>query len=226
MRKYPIGNLYSWFLLGVCVLLCTCSDDDYHYPSVKLEFLTAYSDAEGGLQYVVTDEGDKYPVWAGVDDWRITPDSLIRIVSNYEIMQTDGVEGVRLYSALAAVSSLPLPAESFEGEIMTDPADVLSIWMGRDYLNMMLEVKAQNRPHEFFFVEESRMIDVENHHASVSLLLYHDDGDDIQAYTKRAYCSVPLRHYVEEGVETVTVHFSVYTYSGEVKKYEFEYKPL
>ena len=103
MRKYPIGNLYSWFLLGVCVLLCACSDDDYHYPSVKLEFLTAYSDAEGGLQYVVTDEGGKYPVWAGVDDWRITPDSLIRIVSNYEIMQTDGVEGVRLYSALAAV---------------------------------------------------------------------------------------------------------------------------
>ena len=60
----------------------------------------------------------------------------------------------------------------------------------------------------------------------VSLSLYHDDGGDLQAYTKRAYCSVPLRHYATEGVDTVTVRVSVRVYSGEVKMYELEYKPL
>ena len=226
MRKRLIGNPLCWLLWSACLWLCACADDGYHYPSVKLEYLTACSDAEGALKYVVTDGGREYPVWDGVGDWRITPDSLIRIVANYELLQADGVEGVRLYSALTAVSPLPVPAWELEGNAGTDPVEVLSVWMGRDYLNVMLDIKAQDRPHNILFVEEDRTVDVESRHAFVSLSLYHDDGGDLQAYTKRAYCSVPLRHYAQEGVETVTVRFSVYTYSGEVKKYEFEYKPL
>lgn len=226
MRKWLIGILFCWLLGGAGVLFCACADDDYHYPSVKLEFLTAYSDAEGMLKSVVTDEGKEYPLWGGVDDWRITSDSLIRIVANYELLQADGQAGVRLYSALTAISSLPVSAQEFEGDEETDPVDVLSVWMGRDYLNMMLDVKAQDRPHNILFVEEDRTVDIESRHAFVSLSLYHDDGGDLQAYTKRAYCSVPLRHYATEGVDTVTVRVSVRVYSGEVKMYELEYKPL
>ena len=226
MRKWLIGFSICWLLWGACVLLCACADDDYHYPSVKLEFLTAYSDEEGSMEYVVTDEGREYAVLAGADDWRITPDSLTRIVSNYEVLQADGVEGVRLYSTLTAVSPLPVPVGELKWNVETDPVDVLSIWMGRDYLNLILEIKAQDRLHKILFVEEDRAVDVENRRAIVSLLLCHDDGGDLQAYTKWAYCSVPLRHYAAEGVETVTVRFSVHTYSGEVKTYEMEYKPL
>lgn len=227
MRTFPIGKpFYYWLSFVICMLMCACSGEGYHYPSVKLEFLTAYSDAEGSLKYVVTDEGGEYPIESGVSDWHITPDSLIRIIGNYELLQTDGMEGVRLYSASAVVSSLPLPVWHFEEGVKTDPADVLGIWMGRDYLNMMLEVKGQDRQHKFLFVEEEWTIDAGSHRASVSLVLYHDNGGDLPAYTKRAYCSVPLRHYAVDGVETVTVHFGVHTYSGDVKMYEFEYKPL
>lgn len=39
MKKYC-----DWWLLPLLVCLLTgCGDDDYHYPSVKLEFLTAFS---------------------------------------------------------------------------------------------------------------------------------------------------------------------------------------
>lgn len=38
MKKYC-----DWWLLPLLAcLLAGCGDDDYHYPSVKLEFLTAF----------------------------------------------------------------------------------------------------------------------------------------------------------------------------------------
>ena len=58
MKKYC-----DWWLLPLLAcLLAGCGDDDYHYPSVKLEFLTAFSGADGYLQSVVTDEGETLPV--------------------------------------------------------------------------------------------------------------------------------------------------------------------
>ncbi len=52
MKKYC-----DWWLLPLLAcLLAGCGDDDYHYPSVKLEFLTAFSGADGYLRSVVTDE--------------------------------------------------------------------------------------------------------------------------------------------------------------------------
>ena len=52
MKKYC-----DWWLLPLLACLLTgCGDDDYHYPSVKLEFLTAFSGADGYLRSVVTDD--------------------------------------------------------------------------------------------------------------------------------------------------------------------------
>ena len=61
MKKYC-----DWWLLPLLAcLLAGCGDDDYHYPSVKLEFLTAFSGADGYLRSVVTDEGETLPVVEG-----------------------------------------------------------------------------------------------------------------------------------------------------------------
>ena len=39
-----IRGKYYWLLFTLLVsLLTSCGDDDYHYPSVKLEFMTAFS---------------------------------------------------------------------------------------------------------------------------------------------------------------------------------------
>ena len=59
----------------------------------------------------------------------------------------------------------------------------------------------------------------------VTVCLYHDDGGDVQAYTKRAYASVPLQQYAEDGIDKVTIYFSLNTYSGKEVTYEFEYTP-
>lgn len=216
-RLLPV--LLAW------VLFASCGDDEYYYPSVKLEFLTAQSGADGSLKSVLTDEGKTFEVVEDATNTRADANASIRIVSNYSETVTNGTAGVKLYALLKATSPLPLPADKFKDGIKHDPVEVLSMWMGLDYLNMIFGIKAQNERHSFHFVEEKVTTDEETGTREVYLSLYHDDGGDVQAYTKRAYLSVPLRQYAGEGITKVTVHFSLYNYSGEKVLYEFEYNP-
>ena len=61
--------------------------------------------------------------------------------------------------------------------------------------------------------------------SEVYLTLYHDAKEEVVSYTRRAYASVPLRQYAAEGIQKVMVHFSVHTYSGDIKTYDFVYNP-
>ena len=102
---------------------------------------------------------------------------------------------------------------------------MLSIWMGRDYLNMTLSIRAQNARHTFHFIQESVERNAVTGKLKVHLMLYHDDGGDVEAYAKRAYVSVPLRQYTYDIGESAIIYFSFHTYDGEVQTYQFEYVP-
>lgn len=210
----------------VCLfgLLAACGgDDDYEYPSVKLEFLTAYSDASGVLTTVCTDAGERLPVLERTSQTTITPDSLVRIVTNYEPMTAaDGTSGVKLYGWAAAVASLPLPTEDFKEGVKREPASVLSSWLGYEYLNILLEVKQQGT-HTLGFVEE--FVTRSAGEVEVSVSLYHDVSSTVQDYTKRAYLSVPLWCYLTDTVEVLTIHFSLVDNAGETQTYTYEYIP-
>ena len=187
MKRKVMAAYWCGCLWGVlCLLLTACGEDSYHYPSVKLEFLTAYSGDDGTLERVLTDDGEEYAVLVDDSHSHIRPDSLVRIVSNYEWVHNEGDEGVHLYAVSAAVAPIPLPAEKFPEGVKTDPVDVLSVWMGRNYLNLMLTVKAQHEKHKFHYVEDRVDVDIEAHRSSVELTLYHDDGGDTPAYSQRA----------------------------------------
>ena len=79
----------DWWLLPLLACLLTgCGDDDYHYPSVKLEFLTAFSGAAGYLQSVVTDEGETLPVVEDKTKTNIEANASVRVISNYAVSYT------------------------------------------------------------------------------------------------------------------------------------------
>ncbi len=219
---------YQCFLFLLSCLMAACGDEDekYHYPSVKTEFLTAFSDKEGMLQSAVTDEGTTYRITEDVSKITIRPDSLVRMVGKYEVMPSvGGNAGMKLYTWLTAVSPLPLSAERFKEGVKVDPAEVQSIWMGLNYLNIVLTVKARNETHLFHFVEDMIITDAETGQRHVFLTLYHDAKNDVPASTRRVYLSVPLRQYKVEGIRKITVHFSLHTSSGELKTYKLDYIP-
>ena len=80
--QFPVS--LSWLLpILLCVLASCSDDDDYYYPSVKLDFLTAQAGADGSLQSILTDEGETLAVVEDASNTRIDANSSLRIVSNY-----------------------------------------------------------------------------------------------------------------------------------------------
>lgn len=220
------SKYYGWLLpLFFCLLTACGGGDDPHYPDTKLEFLTAQAGADGRLQSVLTDEGKTYTVVEDATNTHIDANSSIRIVSNYgPVVTPGGTSGMKLYAAIRTVSPIPQPAAHFKDGIKTDPAEILSIWMGLDYLNIVVNIKAQGGRHTFHFIEDKVSIDAMTGHKKVYLTLYHDASGDI-GYTQRAYLSIPLRQYVEDSVRKVAVHFSLHTESGGINTYDLDYIP-
>ena len=216
-----------WRLLPLFLLLllgASCGDDDYHYPDVVLEYLTARSGADGRIVTVTADDGTAYSVLNNVSAPGLAADTTLRIVANYVREEAaDGKDGVRLYAAQTTVSPVPRPAGAFKDGVKTDPASVLSIWPGLGYLNIVLEIKTGGGSHAFHFVEDRVADDAATARREVDLTLYHDAGGDPQYYTRRAYLSVPLWPYDTDGVETLDVKFSLQNYDGETEAFRFDY---
>lgn len=233
-----------WYLTGLLALLwgalAACGDDDgdFYYPPVRLEFLTATAGADGALQTVLTDDGSILSVWEDRSNTCLEAGNKLRIVSNYEVCSNDGGEvGACLYAVMKAVAPLPKPAEEFENGIKTEPAAVTSLWMGYDYLNILLAVRQQGK-HVLHFIEEKVTVPDTEGVVTVRLMLYHAVQNEEPDYAKRAYLSVPLRQYATAGVKKVKVFFSLHSDAvfdepyvkpdgeeGEVKSYVVDYIP-
>lgn len=211
----------------VFTMISSCSGDDYTYPSVKREFLTASLGQSGTPSTILTDDGDLYDVLTDGSGITSTPDSTIRVVGYYEEL-TDGdsqdVTGVHLYACTKAIASLPKLAEDFEEGVSTKPAAIRSIWMGLDYLNMVLTVQ-QTGTHTVAFIEEGFTTDDANGTATLDILLHHAVESDVVDYTKTAYLSVPLASYASDSIAQITVNFSLYTSDDERSTYTFTYLP-
>lgn len=217
-------SLFTCMLLLFALWLCHGCDkeEEYHYPSVKLEFLTATTNSQGTIDQIITDKGKAFHVQTDGSYLRLPADTLLRIVTNYE--EVEG--GVRLYGATVPISNYPIPLAEFQEEMVKHPVNIQSIWMGLDYLNMILLVKAQNQKHTFRFIEESATIDEETNELDLLIGLHHNNNGDIEAYTQRAYASIPLKQYAEKGYSKINIRFTLNANEGETVNYDFEYTPL
>jgi hypothetical protein len=231
IKWYQTGWLYALLLL----LMSACKDDDYHYPSVQLEFVTVEAGADGKVETLIPDSGDPLPVSNDRSNSSITANSRRRALSQYVVVGSGVTATADIYSLQSPIVPVPKPADdpAFKNGIKHDPVDVTSIWMGRNYLNIRLEVKVNTgKGHVFGIVEDRSKLDSDG---IVTLLLYYDNGGDAEYYNRDAYLSVPLSQYVstENPQRKLTVQFEYYTRDAsgtvvESDKYAtpgFEYVP-
>ena len=205
-------GLHRLCMMGLLLLLLSC-EDEYHYPSVSLEFVTMLSDGEGRMNTLIPDKGDALPVLEDRTGSVITPLSSRRLLCNYE--QT--AQGARIYSLESLLTPIPKPVddETYEDGIKTDPVEMGSIWMGRNFLNMILHLKVgMGTRHTFGMVEDLSELKDKR---IVTLLLYHDAAGDTEFYNRKVYLSVPLLKYVNplRHDKTLKIKFKYYTYDEE-----------
>lgn len=206
--------LYVTLLLGLLSLIASCGEDEYDYPSVRLEFVTVKAGADGHIQSLVPDKGTQLQVLEDRTKSSVAPNASRRVVSNYEVVSTDGVSAARIYSLQNVVTPEPKLADdpAFAGGLKTDPVGMTSIWMGRDYLNMILNVKVKGgKTHVFGIVEEG--VEETDAETIVTLTLFHNGNGDEEYYNRPAYISVPLTKYaIEESDKAIRIKFKYHTY--------------
>lgn len=204
--------LWCW---GLLFLMTACGEDDYYYPSVKLEFVTVETGADGRIQTLVPDKGAALAVSEDRTGSILSPNTSGRVMSNYEVLP--GGNTATIYSLQSIIAPVPKPEDDpvYKDGIKTDPVEVVSIWLGRDYLNMILNVKVSTgKGHTIDMVEDLSDFETNN---QVNLLLYHDANGDAGYYNRRAYISVPLAQYRDEEHpdRAIKINFTYYTYGKD-----------
>lgn len=210
MRK---RKLHRVWLLGLLFLMIACGDDDYYYPSVQLEFVTVLAGEDGSIQTLIPDKGASLPVLEDRTGSAISPNTSRRVMSNYEVL----TGGVRIYSLQSLITPDPKPEDDpvYKDGIKTDPVEMVSIWLGRNYLNMILNLKVSTgKGHVFGIVEDTSELETKG---IVNMLLYHDANSDAEYYNRRAYISVPLEKYVNaaDPDRVIKIKFKYYKYGED-----------
>jgi len=216
-------NKLTLYTAILCMSLCgACKENDYVYPSVLTEFINAQTDGNGVLSHLITDNGKTYVIQPRDGLSGLSADTLYRSVSIYEPL-TDGTENnmVKLYQCQFILAPTPVPSSSFKDGIKTDPADIERIWRSGEYINMVLDVRIKDKKHTYHFIDEG--IEKENDCQVLKIRLYHDSQDDYEAYTHKAYLSIPLESYREKLNKRDKIRFYVNTYSQGVIQKEFDY---
>ena len=230
MKRRKLHVIWLW---GLLFLMTACGDDDYYYPSVKLEFVTVEAGEDGRIQTLIPDKGEALPVAEDRTGSTIAANTSRRVMSNYEVLP-DG-SAATIYSLQSLIVPVPKPEDDpvYKDGIKQDPVEVVSIWLGRDYLNMILNLKVDGgKQHVFGIVEDLSEFET---NGTVNMLLYHDANGDEEYYNRRAYLSVPLDKYAdaENPGQKITIKFKYYTYdkdgtaieSGKYCNPGFEYVP-
>ncbi len=208
--KHILRYICCWvFILS----LTACSDKEYEYPPVKLEFLSVFADENGAMQTVVCDNGVEWNVIEDKSATKFVADSNTRVVANME--QLNNHQTI-IHSLISVVCVTPLPADSevFSEGIVSKPVEVVSIWQGISYINMVISVKTFNSKHLFHFVEEQYDVNQDGM-ATVRVLLYHNSDVEEAYNTKRAYASIPISHYLNDNSKQVQVYFDYYSEDGK-----------
>lgn len=215
----------KYYILFLCSMsvFTACKDEEYVYPNVLTEMVDIKTDSSGKLSYIDTDYGSSYKIneRSGLEGF--TPDSVYRTLSIFETSDSESNNmSATLYSCQFVISAIPSTEDKFTDGIKTDPLDIERIWRSGDYINMVLDVKAKDKTHIINFIDYG-INENSDGSSTMSITLFHNQNGDYEAFTKKAYASVPLWPYKEKLKQGDKIEITVNTYKEGITKREFNY---
>lgn len=198
-RRYRIVFHKGVMAAAVLLLLYSCKDEDYHYPSVKTDFVSVTTNASGRVDSLFDDDGHKYAISLSQDG--LAKDSLYRCVCTYAVDDS----GISLYALQNIVSPVPLKYKSLK----TDPVLSVRVWKGGGYVNMVVKTLGQSKAHKWGLHEEAVYNNKEGQR-QLHFILYHDINGDYPAFSRETYLSFPLRNYSSQMQTGDSIFISVH----------------
>lgn len=126
-----------------------------------------------------------------------------RVVLNYVPLKGDTV---KIY-AVRNILTGAVQSEGFPGKLVRDPVKIQSIWVGGDYLNMIIEAEYHSEPHRVALLRDITS-------PTVDLFFSHSRENDPPGYPQIMYASFLLSSLRIEKPSPVSFRLFIQTYDG------------
>ena len=212
--------------LLVIVLVASCTQDAYEkgegtYSLMRGDFAEANVNSNREVTSITTDDGETLPLTSlATAQWISRPDTIYRCMLYYnKVKAADGKLAAEVISLGRVPCLYVKPLTSFEKTYKDDPVKFESIWNSKSgkYLNLHLQLKTgyteDSTAVQKLDVVTDSLISYPNGRRTLSLLLYHDQGNVPEYYSTQAYVSIPT---TDLAVDSIRLYIN--TYSGPVIK--------
>lgn len=208
-------------IVFISLLFFSCKEEEYTYPDLLTEFNNLETDETGVGRYLLSDNGQRLEIENIEGLGGLKKDTVYRVVCRYASVSSGSNKLARVYAIEGAIAPIPVDISDFR-EIHTDAVELQSIWQKNDFLNMILRVKVKETAHGFHFIENK--IETEGDGTrTLYLTLYHDRKDDLEAFYKTSYLSVPLWSYSGRLQRGDKIIFQLNTYKEGMTSRTFIY---
>ena len=212
--------------LLVIIIVASCTQDAYEkgegaYSLMRGDFAEANVNSNREVTSITTDDGEILPLTSlATAQWISRPDTIYRCMLYYnKVKAADGKLAAEVISLGRVPCLCVKPLTSFEKTYKDDPVKFESIWNSKSgkYLNLHLQLKTgyteDSTAVQKLDVVTDSLISYPNGRRTLSLLLYHDQGNVPEYYSTQAYVSIPT---TDLAVDSIRLYIN--TYSGPVIK--------
>ena len=185
------------------------------------DFAEANVNSNREVTSITTDDGEILPLTSlATAQWISRPDTIYRCMLYYnKVKAADGKLAAEVISLGRVPCLYVKPLISFEKTYKDDPVKFESIWNSKSgkYLNLHLQLKTgyteDSTAVQKLDVVTDSLISYPSGRRTLSLLLYHDQGNVPEYYSTQAYVSIPTTYLA---VDSIRLYIN--TYSGPVIK--------
>ena len=213
-------------ILNLQLLICSCTQDAYDkgdgpYSLIRADFVEAHTNSQKQVDYVVTDDGEKYALQEPLTaKWITKVDTLYRCVFYYDkIAEGNG----NMVAKVRSIGQVPCPVivtkAKLDKEMKTDPVKFESAWISKSgkYLNLSLYLMTgtttqEDAAHHLAIVQDTVMVNPDQTRTA-HLSLFHDQGGIPEYYSTQVYTSILTKE-----IDADSVRININTYKGELTK--------
>lgn len=207
-------------------LSMSCTQDAYdkgegEYSLLRADFVEAHTNSQKQVDYVVTDNGEKFPmVETFTTKWITKADTLYRCVFYYnKVEQGKGTYAAEVVSVGQVPCPVVTPLSELEVVMKTDPVKFESAWMSKTgkYINLSLYLMTgstddEDATHHLGVVQDTVMVNPDQTRTSY-LRFFHDQSGIPEYYSTQVYASI-----LTKSIDADSVRISINTYKGIVTK--------
>lgn len=181
------------------LFLASCEKESERLPDYLMEFVTVEME---GSDYRFRADNGKLLIPDRVTN--LSAKTGQRVIINYVPLEGNNIH----INYASPIFTGKIEADGYPENYADTPVKIQSVWVGGDYLNLIIETEYHSVPHSVALLRDS---------SSESLDIYfsHSSNNDSPGYPKVLYASFLIKEIREQAnVSPVPFHFFVNTYEG------------